>query len=1125
MNNLRLISLLFLLIYTIDASAQTILSNGEYTIQQLSNDRFLDAHQKSDKDFSVVTRGDQDNDSQKWILTHKGGNEYTIQQKSTGRFLDAHGQSTKDYSVVTRGAQNNSSQIWILVYKGGNEYSLQQKSNKRFLDAHEKSEKDFSVVTRGAQNNNSQKWRVLQKATFRSPIGGEYVKIIAKHSELALDVTYSSTDDGAQIIQFSPTEGDNQVFKLEDKGNGYFQIIAKHSGKALSVNSASTENGASIVQSSPSNANNQLFQLKDKGDGYYQIIAKHSGKALDVPNSSTQSGEAIIQWPATNNDNQLFHLVKIGNDDTQTVDAEKIYFQIVAKHSGLALDVFEASTDNDVKITQFNSTEANNQLFYLEDKGDGYFQIIAKHSGLAMGVEGSSTENMAAIKQLTVTGDDNQLFKIEDKGDGYFQITAKHSGKALDVPGSSTQSGEAIIQWPATGNDNQLFKFVNVVKSTTTPDPQNDDTPIDDTPIDNSKFDDPPTTESYYQIIAKHSGKALNVNNSSISDGGTISQYSISGEDNQLFRLENIDEGQYMIVSRFSELVLDVPGALKDNGIQIHQWSPTVGDNQLFRFEKKGNGFFQIIAVHSGKALEVAQASTNNAAAITQNTSTGADNQLFKFVPAAAVDFEYEGYMYEDVPDMPEEDLVAVMKWIKARVLPLRTPYCYRDSYGRTAGNVDGHCPDSGWEKDKTGGSGGLCYPKCKSGYSGVGPVCWQSCPSGFRDDGAFCAKPASYGRGVGRVPDVTCPKGYKQRGVGAAAWCDNRATWPWNLKTKSATIKCKSTETKSGGLCYKKCRTGFHAVGCCICSPNCPPGFGTDIGVSCTKKSYGRGAGKLSDCRPGQERDGLLCYPKCKEGYHGVGPVCWQNCGPGWVNCGAGCAKSTAECVMTSIDQVVSVGVLAANMATLGLAKPASTPLQAGQKSYKVGSKVLIASTPTGKALAYSASLLQTIKPGIKSASQANTVLTGLPDAAKVGSKAAPKSRKLYTLKRIKAAKFGTITRASITITKIGKNTKETTSDFYRMFAEDFKAQTSPQINKKIDDNFDPETALYIKKAWGNIQLAEMNAANNWEIAQTTLTWVSIVDITGVTGVVSAYLKPICDEMVPWPTLSKSYK
>lgn len=39
---------------------------------------------------------------------------YTIQQKSNGRFLDAHEISEKDFSVVTRTAQNNDTQLWVI---------------------------------------------------------------------------------------------------------------------------------------------------------------------------------------------------------------------------------------------------------------------------------------------------------------------------------------------------------------------------------------------------------------------------------------------------------------------------------------------------------------------------------------------------------------------------------------------------------------------------------------------------------------------------------------------------------------------------------------------------------------------------------------------------------------------------------------------------------------------------------------------------------------------------------------------------------------------------------------------------------------------------------------------------
>jgi len=85
---------------------------GTYTIQQKSNRRYMDAHEGSN-DNSVVTRGRQNNDTQRWILTPLGKNTYTIQQKSNRRYMDAH-EGSNDNSVVTRGRQNNDTQRWII---------------------------------------------------------------------------------------------------------------------------------------------------------------------------------------------------------------------------------------------------------------------------------------------------------------------------------------------------------------------------------------------------------------------------------------------------------------------------------------------------------------------------------------------------------------------------------------------------------------------------------------------------------------------------------------------------------------------------------------------------------------------------------------------------------------------------------------------------------------------------------------------------------------------------------------------------------------------------------------------------------------------------------------------------
>jgi len=51
----------------------------------------------------------------------------------------------------------------------------------------------------------------------------------------------------------------------------------------------------------------------------------------------------------------------------------------------------------------------------------------------------------------------------------------------------------------------------------------------------------------------------------------------------------------------------------------------------------------------------------------------------------------------------------------------------------------------------------------------------------------------------------------------------------------------------------------------------------GTQVSADCWQDAYGRGAGQvITSCPDGQEKNGLLCYPNCKDGFYGVGPVCW---------------------------------------------------------------------------------------------------------------------------------------------------------------------------------------------------------------------------------------------------------
>jgi hypothetical protein len=122
----------------------------------------------------------------------------------------------------------------------------------------------------------------------------------AQHSDKCLDVDNASTDDGANVKQWSCANVDQQkwniVFAGTFNGEDYYEVRAEHSGKCLDVDNASTADGANVKQWSCVGVPQQRWKLVWVGGGYFELRAQHSGKCLDVDNASTADGANVKQW-------------------------------------------------------------------------------------------------------------------------------------------------------------------------------------------------------------------------------------------------------------------------------------------------------------------------------------------------------------------------------------------------------------------------------------------------------------------------------------------------------------------------------------------------------------------------------------------------------------------------------------------------------------------------------------------------------------------------------------------------------------------------------------------------------------------------------------------------------------
>ncbi len=138
------------------------------------------------------------------------------------------------------------------------------------------------------------------------PLTGLF-RIRTRHSGLCLDVLEASSKDRAPIIQFPCHGGNNQLFQIDDLGNGFHQIRAFHSDKCLDVLEASPSDRAALIQFSCHRGTNQQFALRDVG-GYYSIVARHSGKCWDITSASPEARAPLIQYSCHGGYNQQFSL-------------------------------------------------------------------------------------------------------------------------------------------------------------------------------------------------------------------------------------------------------------------------------------------------------------------------------------------------------------------------------------------------------------------------------------------------------------------------------------------------------------------------------------------------------------------------------------------------------------------------------------------------------------------------------------------------------------------------------------------------------------------------------------------------------------------------------------------------
>ncbi|GGH63742.1 pectin methylesterase-like acyl-CoA thioesterase [Filimonas zeae] len=216
-------------------------------------------------------------------------------------------------------------------------------------------------------------------------------------------------------------------------------------------------------------------------------------------------------------------------------------------------------------------------------------------------------------------------------GNSANDATARYNEYGNTGSGANTSGRVSWSKVLTSAQAANYTSYTNVLKTTYA------SSPVTDNWNPNTIINDPSsgpvsgiTSGATYSILAKHSGKALDVKQSSTTHGGVLHQWGYAGTNNQKFIINDLGGGYYNIINVNSGLCVDVKDASTANGAVIQQWGYAGSANQQFSIISTGNGYYKILNRNSGKGLDVKDASTANGAVVQQYNFSNGDNQQWQ---------------------------------------------------------------------------------------------------------------------------------------------------------------------------------------------------------------------------------------------------------------------------------------------------------------------------------------------------------------------------------------------------------------------------------------------------------------------------------------------------------------
>jgi hypothetical protein len=265
---------------------------------------------------------------------------------------------------------------------------------------------------------------------------------------------------------------------------------------------------------------------------YYTVVTKGSDKCLAVQGSAIADAAQVQEVLCDNATNQQWTLDYLGNS----------YYRLLNRKSGKALEAAggPSATNDQAAIQQSGWKHATNQQWHILPTTDGWVRIEARHSGNVVGIAGCGTNAGASAQQATWQKDNTcQQFRLQPI-DRVKIVNAKRV-KPLAVDTASIADGANVVLWSEANAAEQRWSFVH-------------------------------QDNGYYQILASHSGKCLQVAGGTTANGAKVDQQACRSSANQQWRIDPLNDGMVRLVARSDGNVVNVANCRMADGAPIQTW-------------------------------------------------------------------------------------------------------------------------------------------------------------------------------------------------------------------------------------------------------------------------------------------------------------------------------------------------------------------------------------------------------------------------------------------------------------------------------------------------------------------------------------------------------------------------